>query len=151
MISLTSLFLILFFFIFWIGAYFEVDIFPLENRATIYSTFKINIFDEYFDAIIITLLTVLWICLSLRGKIRIISSISYGSLTATALVTNSSPLLDAAVLISIPTIASFFVYHFFVKKIIQIQTNLLMSFFFINNTLYRSFRLDYFHNFNFFK
>ena len=124
-----TLFIISFLFIFWIASYFEVDIFPLENRATNYATFHIYIFEKYVDTIIITLLTTLWFCLSLRGKTRIVSSICYGSLTATALFTNLSTLLDAAVLISIPTITSFFVYHFLTKKIIQIQTNLLMSFF----------------------
>jgi len=128
-LSSITLFIISFFFIFWIGSYFEADIYPLENRSTYYTTFHIYIFEEYVDAIVITLLTTLWFCLSLRGKKRIVSSISYGSLTATALFTNFSPLLDAAVLISIPTITSFFIYHFLTKKIIQIQTNLLMSFF----------------------
>ena len=128
-LSSITLFVISFFFIFWVGSYFEVDIFPLEDRATNYTTFHSYTFDKYVDVIVITLLTTLWFCLSLRGKKRIVSSISYGSLTATAIFTNSSPLLDAAVLISIPTITSFFVYHFLTKKIIQIQTNLLMSFF----------------------
>ena len=128
-LSSITLFIISFFFIFWIGSYFQVDIFPLENRATIFTTFHIYIFDKYVDGIVITLLTTLWFCLSLRGKKRIVTSISYGGLTATALFTNSSPILDAAVLISIPAITSFFVYHYTTKKIIQIQTKLLISFF----------------------
>ncbi len=128
-LSSIALFIISFFFIFWIGSYFEVDIFPLENRTTNFMTFHINIFEKYVYAIIISLLTTLWFGLSLRGKKRIISTISYGSLTATALITNSSPLLDVSVLISVPIITSFFIFHFSIKKIIQIQTNLLMSFF----------------------
>jgi len=129
-ISLITLFIISFFFIFWIGSYFQVDIFPLENRATIYTTFHIYIFDKYVDTIIISLLTTLWLCLSIRGMKRIVSAIIYGSLTAVALFTNLNPLLDASVFVSISLIASFFIYqHFSTKKIIQIQTNLLMSFF----------------------
>ena len=129
-LSSITLFLITFFFIFWIGSYFEVDIFPLENRSTIHTTFQIYIFDKYVDSVIITLLTTLWLCLSIRGKIRIVSAIAYGSLTGAAILTNFHPLQDASVLVSIPIIASFFVYHHFsTKKIIQIQTNLLMSFF----------------------
>ena len=127
--SSITLFVISFLFIFWIGSFFEVDIYPLENRSTTFTTFHVYIFEKYVDSIIITLLTTLWFCLSIRGKKRIISSISYGGLTAISLFTNSSPLLDTAVLISIPVITSFFVYHFLIKKIIQIQTNLLMSFF----------------------
>lgn len=129
-ISLTILFLISFFFIFWAGSYFEADIFPLENRSTIYSTFDVNIFDEYVDSVFITLLTVLWISISLGGKIRIVSAVSYGSLAAAALFTNFSLLLDASVFVSIPIITSIFIYHrFSATKIIQFQTNLLMSFF----------------------
>jgi len=128
--SSIILFLISFFFIFWVGSYFEVDIFPLENRATNYSSFHTFIFEKYVDAIIIALLTTLWICLSIRGITRIITALIYGSLTAAAILTNLGPLLDTSVLVSIPLIASFFVYHYFLpKKIIQIQSNLLISFF----------------------
>jgi len=126
----SILFLISFFFIFWIASYFDVNIFPLENRATIYTTFQNYIFDKYVDSVIITLLTTLWLCISIRGKLRITTAIIYGSLTVAALLTNSSTVLSVAVLVSIPIIASIFVYnHFSTKKIIQIQTNLLMSFF----------------------
>jgi len=128
-LSIISIFIISFFFIFWVGSYFQVDIFPLENRSTSYTTFHVYIFDKYVDSVIITLLTTFWLCLSLRGKTRIVSAAIYGSLTTTALLTNFSELLEASVLVSIPIITSFFVYHFSVKKIIQIQTNLLMSFF----------------------
>jgi len=129
-ISLVTLFAIAFFFIFWIGSYFQLDIFPIENRATIYTTFHIYIFDKHVDTIIISLLTTLWLIISIHGIKRTVSAITYGSLTAVALSTNFTPLLDAAVFVSIPLIASFFIIqHFLDKKIIQIQTNLLMSFF----------------------
>jgi len=129
-LSSITLFLISFFFIFWIGSYFEADIFPLENRATIQTTFHNYIFDKYADAVVITLLTILWLCLSIRGMKRIVSATSYGMLTATAFFTNFGPLLDVTVLVSIPIIAAFFVYHHFSsKRIIQFQTRLLLSFF----------------------
>jgi len=129
-ISSITLFIISFFFIFWIGSYFEVDIFPLENRSTILTTFHNYNIDKFVDAVIITLLTTLWLCLSIGGKKRIVSAIGYGSATTAALLSNFGPLLDATVLVSIPIIASFFVYdHFSSKKIIQFQTKLLMSFF----------------------
>jgi len=128
-LSLISIFVVSYFFIFWVGSYFQVDIFPLENRFTNYTTFNAYIFDKYVDSVIITLLTTLWLCLSLREKTRIVSAAIYGSLTSIALLTNFSELLEASVLVSIPLIASLFAYHFLIKKIIQIQTNLLMSFF----------------------
>jgi len=128
-LSLICVFVISFIFIFWVGSYFQVDIFPLENRSVYYTTFHVYIFDKYVDSVIITLLTTLWLCLSLRRKTRIISAAIYGSLTTTALLINFSELLEASVLVSIPLIASFFAYHFLTKKIIHIQTNLLLSFF----------------------
>ena len=128
-LSVTTLFIISFFYIFWAGSFFEADIFPFENRVTYSTTFNIHIFEKYLDTIVIILLTTLWFGLSLRGKKRIFTAISYGILSGFALFTNLEQLLDAAVLISIPVIISFFVYHFSTKKIIQIQTNLLMSFF----------------------
>ncbi len=128
LLSLISIFVVSFFFIFWIGSYFQVDIFPLENRSTNFTTFHGYIFDKYIDSVIITLLTTLWLGLSLKGKTRIVSASIYASLTTVALLTNFSELLEASVLISIPLMTSFFAYHFLIKKIIQIQTNLLMSF-----------------------
>ena len=107
-LSSLTLFIIIFFFIFWIGSFFEVDIFPLENRATNYTAFHIYIFDKYFDTVIITLLTIFWLCLSIRGKERIVSSICYGSLTAAALFTNFDSLLDISVFVSIPLLSSFY-------------------------------------------
>jgi len=129
-ISSITLFLISFFYIFWIGSYFEVDIFPVENRAIYYTTFNVYIFDKYVDAVIITLLTVFWLFLSIRGTKRIVSSICYGGLTAAALFTNVDSLLDISVLVSIPLLSSFFIIqHFSTKKTIQIQTNSLVSYF----------------------
>ncbi len=129
-LSIITVFVISFFFIFWVGSYFEVDIFPLENRSTIYTTFHVYIFDKYVDSVIITLLTTLWLCLSLRGKTRIVSAAIYGGLTTAALLTNFSELLEASVLVSIPVISSFFVFHHLsANKIIHIQKNLFSSFF----------------------
>ncbi len=128
-LSLISVFVASFFFIFWVGTYFQLDIFPLENRSTHYTTFHVYIFDKFVDSAIITLLTTLWLCLSLRDKTRIVSVSIYGSLTTIALLTNFTELLEFSVLVSIPLMTSFFTYHFFIKKIIQSQTTLLMSFF----------------------
>jgi len=129
-LSSISLILISFFFIFWAGSFFEVDIYPLENRSTIYTTFHISIFEKYADSIIITFLTIFWLGLSFSGKKRIVLVLSYGSLTAAALLTNYEPLLDGMVLASIPMIVSLFVFnHFSSKKIISIHPNFLKIFF----------------------
>jgi len=127
-LSSTILCVISFFFIFWIGSFFEVDIFPLENRSTIYTAFDNYIFDKYADAVIITLLTVLWISLSIKGKERLVSATSCAILASTAILLNSNTLIEVAVFVSISLLILFFVYHHFAtKKIIQIQTKLLMT------------------------
>ena len=129
-LSSITLFVIAFFFIFWVGSFFEADIFPLENRSTYHTSFNFYIFEKYVDALIISLLTIFWLGLSIRGKERIVSSIIYGGLTAASFLTNFNPLLEASVLVSVPLIASFFAYqHFSTKKIISIQSNLLFSLF----------------------
>ena len=121
-LSLITVFVISFFFIFWTGSYFQVDIFPLENRSTIYTTFDVYIFDKYVDSVIITLLTTLWLFVSLRGKTRIVSAAIYASLTTTALLTNFNELLEASVFVSIPLIVSFFVFHHLsANKIIHVS------------------------------
>ncbi len=129
-LSSISLILISFFFIFWAGSFFEVDIFPLENRSTNYTTFHNYIFEKYTDSVIITLLTILWLGLSISEKKRIVSTLSFGSLTVVAILTNYEPLLDGMVLISIPIITSFFIINYFSsKKILSIQPYLLKNFF----------------------
>jgi len=128
-LSSMSLFIIGFFFIFWIGSYLEIDVFPLENRSTYFSTFDNYLFDKYVDSIIITLFTILWCSLSIKGRLRIVSTILYGGLVSTALLTNIDLLLETSVLVSVPLITSFFIYHHTSSKNTIIQTNIFQSFF----------------------
>jgi len=93
-------------------------------------TFQIYIFDKNTDSVIIPILAIFWFYLSLKGKERIVSSVIYGSVTAIALFTNFGPLQDAIVLISLPIIASFFIYQqLSTKNIIKIQITMFLSFF----------------------
>jgi len=128
-LSSISLFIVGFFFIFWIGSYLEIDVFPLENRSTYFSTFDNYLFDKYVDSIIITLFTILWCGLSIKGRLRIVTTILYAGLASTALLTNFDLLLETSVLVSVPLILSFFIYHHISSKNIIIQTNFLQSFF----------------------
>ncbi len=128
-LSSLSLFIIVFFFIFWIGSYFEIDIFPLENRSTNYSTFDTHLFNKYVDSIIIILLTTLWCGLSIKGRFRMVLTILYGSLISIAILINSDLLLETLVLVSVPLITSFFIYQSIAAKNIIIHYNMLQSFF----------------------
>jgi len=127
--STLSLFILCFFFIFWTGSYFEIDIFPFENRSTYISSFDSHIFDKYVDSVIISLLTLLWCGLSLKGKIRIVSIILFGGLVAAAQISNSNLFLEISVLASVPLITSFFIYQVVSSKKIIIETNKFQSFF----------------------
>src|SRR5713226_10578737 len=84
-LSSAAFALTLFFYIFTVGSYFHVYVSPLENRVNYHEPFAAYIINEFVDHLIIAYGTVLWLCLSLRGKARIVSSATYGVITSIAI------------------------------------------------------------------
>src|SRR5438445_540641 len=123
-ISSTIFVVVLFFYIFSVGSYFQVGISPLENRVNYLISFLIYIFDKQIDQLIIICGTVLWFVLSLLKRPKIfIPAIYVGSTAISAL--GGSITFDVAVLFSFPVILSLLIYnHFATVKILSFSANL---------------------------
>jgi len=65
-ISCAAFALILFFYIFTVGSYFQVPVSPLVNRVNYHELFTSYIINEFVDKLVIVYGTVLWLGLSLR-------------------------------------------------------------------------------------
>lgn len=127
-ISSAVLALVLFFYIYTIGSYFQVNVYPLENRVVYPAPFDAHIIDRYTDHVIILLGTILWLALSITGKKRTIVSAIYG--VTTLIATWYNPVsLDITALLSIPIIVSFLAYNrFAIKKILNYSANLSLNY-----------------------
>ena len=127
-ISCAVFVLILFFYIFTAGSYFQVDVYTLENRVTYPASFDVYVVDRYTDHLIILLGTILWLALSVTGKERIVLSSIYAASTLVATLYGAI-LLELIALLSIPIIISLLVYNrFALKKILNYSVNLSLHY-----------------------
>src|SRR5260370_41643636 len=101
-ISSAVFVIILFFYVYTVGSYFQADVSPLENRVNYHHHFTTFIIDKYFDNLIISSGIVLWLALSVMGRAKIVTSAIYGIITIIAALTKIGTLLDIVALISIP-------------------------------------------------
>src|SRR5947209_4862043 len=76
-LSSAVLVMILFFYIYTVGSYFHIEIAPLENRVNYHELFVIHVINKYFDDFIIASGIVLWLVLSVMGRVKIIASAIY--------------------------------------------------------------------------
>ena len=101
-ISCAAFALILFFYVFTVGSYFQVSVSPLVNRVNYHELFTAYIINEFVDQLVIVYGTVLWLGLSLRGKARIVSSATYGAITSIAVLASLQTLFEAVTLYPFP-------------------------------------------------
>jgi len=129
-ISSILLILISFFYVFSIGSFFEVGIYPFEDGSTMYQSFQTFVFDQFIDSLIISIFTMVWFATAVFGKAKILSLIIYAAITLVAFATNISTLVDFTTLISIPAIVSILIYNKFSNtKIIKGSSNLTLAIF----------------------
>src|SRR5438309_745767 len=123
-ISSVIFVLVLFFYIFSAGSYFQVGISPLENRINYLISFLIYIFDKQIDQLIIICGTALWLVLSLLKRPKIFIPAIYVGTTAISAL-GGSITFDVAVLFSFPVILSLLIYNRFATvKILSFSANL---------------------------
>jgi len=128
-ISSAVLVLTLFFYIHTVGSYFEIGISPLVDRETQHTAFAVYIIDKSIDQIITAAGIVVWLALSVTGKARIVTSATYGVITAAAIWTGPSIVFDIVALISFPIAISLLIYNrFATKKILNVNTKLLLNY-----------------------
>src|SRR5437660_76588 len=71
----------LFFYIFSVGSYFQVGIYPLEHRFNYHEPFLTNILDKNVDNVIIVFGTASWLAMSLLKRPKIFIPIIFVGLT----------------------------------------------------------------------
>ncbi len=106
----SALALISLFYIYTLGSFFKVVIFPLQNRVTYISFFDAYVIDTYVDHIIIASATLLWMTLALKGKVKFPIIGFYGGMAVLGAVSKTPAmmaLLDIAALISFPLVMLF--------------------------------------------
>lgn len=128
-ISSVLIVLISFFYVFLVGTFFEVGIFPLEERETFHKSFYAYVFNQFVDSLIITISTLAWIATSIFGKARTISLLIYGAVTLAAFGSNVPSLLVMITFASLPVIVGFLICNRFSIMKISIQHNLTLAFF----------------------
>lgn len=127
-ISSAVLVVTMFFYIYTIGSYFQVIVYPLENRVIYSAPFDAYVIDRFTDHVIIALGTFLWLALSVAGKKRIVVSAIYGTSTLIATLHDSIS-LDVVALLSVPIIISFLIYNRFAfKKILNYLPRLFLNY-----------------------
>lgn len=98
------------FYIYTVGTYLQVRIYPLIDRVTYYTSFNVYIINELVDHIIIGSLLVLWLALSIRSKIGHSITGAFAIFFIVAVVVNNDLVLDSTALFSLPVIVSLVIY-----------------------------------------
>ena len=104
----------IFFYLYIVGSFFRVPVYPLIDRVTVYAVFQDYIINQRLDYIIVILATASWFLLSANNKaIRYYFPIAY-VLTGIilALIIPDDLVFDIVALLSLPLIISIILYHY---------------------------------------
>ncbi|AIC16429.1 hypothetical protein NVIE_021690 [Nitrososphaera viennensis EN76] len=98
------------FYIYTVGTFFQIGIYPLVDRVTYYSNFNFYIINEFVDHVIIGALLIVWLLISINSKIgRLLTGI-LAILLIIVSVFNFRSVLEGLSLISFPTIVFFLMF-----------------------------------------
>jgi hypothetical protein len=105
----------IFFYLYVIGSFFRIAIYPLINRVTVYTVFQEYIINQHLDYIIVILATASWFFLSVKNRhIRYYFSIAYAGTGITLAVFSPDNLIfDIIALLSLPLIISVMLYYYY--------------------------------------
>ncbi len=97
----------LLFYLYIIGSFFAISVYPLINRVTFSAIFEDSLVNAYVDSIVAIVAATSWLLLSVRNQISLrYFSLAYGSIgILLALVMPDSIIFDVIVLLSLPLIA----------------------------------------------
>jgi hypothetical protein len=127
-IDSIALVLVSVFYIYTLGSYLKVIIYPLEHRIIYYNFFDVYIINKMTDQLVISAALSLWLGLSLRGKVkRIAIPVIYGGIALLTAAANYDMFLDIVALTSVPILLSVLLYDRFgsKKKILYVRPNIL--------------------------
>lgn len=105
------------FYLYFVGSFFRITIYPLINRTIVYTVFEEHIINQHLDYIIIIIATASWFLLSVNNRaIRYYFSIAYGAGITLALISPDAIVFDIITLLSLPLISSFMLYYYYYRK-----------------------------------
>src|SRR5688572_12430833 len=100
------------FYLYVIGSFFRITVYPLIDRVTVYTVFEEYITNQYLDYIIIIIATASWFLFSINNRaIRYYFSIAYGTGIILALISPDNIVFDIITLLSLPSIISVMLYY----------------------------------------
>jgi hypothetical protein len=105
----------LFFYLYVIGSFFKITVYPLIDRVTFYVFFQEHIINEYLDNIIAIVAATLWLLFSINSRaIRYYFLIAYGgSGIITSIISPNYIIFDIITLLSLPLIISVGFYSYY--------------------------------------
>jgi hypothetical protein len=114
-ISSVSFVVCLFFYLYIIGSFFKIAVYPLIDRVTVYTLFQEHVVNEYIDNIIAIVAATLWFLFSINNRaIRYSLSIAYGGTgTILAFISPDNVIFDVIALLSIPLIIGVSLYYYY--------------------------------------
>ena len=114
-ISGVSFIVCLFFYLYIIGSFFKVTIYPLIDRIVVYILFQGHVINEYVDNITAIVAATLWLLFSLNNRaIRYSLSIAYGGIgIILAVVSPDHIIFDIIALLSMPLIIGVSLYNYY--------------------------------------
>ncbi len=107
-----------FFYLYIIGSFFRISVYPLIDRVTVYTVFQEYIINQHLDYIIVILATASWFLLSVNNRaIRYYFSIAYGGTgIILALISPDNIIFDIITLLSLPLIIGVTLYYYYRKR-----------------------------------
>jgi hypothetical protein len=110
----------IFFYLYTIGPFFRIPIYPLVDRVTVYAVFQEYIINQHLDYMIVVLATASWLFFSSDNRaIRYYFSIAYGGTgIILALISPDNIVFDIIALLSLPLIIGvmLYYYHYYRKR-----------------------------------
>lgn len=104
----------IFFYLYVIGSFFRIPIYPLIDRVTVYTVFQEYIINQHLDYLVVILATASWFFLSTNNRaIRYYFSIAYGGAgIVLALISPDNIVFDIIALVSLPLIIGVILYSY---------------------------------------
>src|ERR687891_2370774 len=114
-ISSVSFVVYLFFYLYIIGSFFRITVYPLIDRVTVNTLFQEHVINQYVDNIMVIVTATLWFLFSINNRaIRYSLSIAYGGIgTVLALISPDNIIFDIITLLSIPLIIGVSLYYYY--------------------------------------
>jgi hypothetical protein len=113
-LSSVAFTLCIFFYLYTVGSFFGITVYPLIDGATVYTVFEEYIINQHLDYIVVIVSTASWFLLSIKKRaFGYCFSIAYGSIgIILALISPNNIVFDILALLSLPLIIAVALYYY---------------------------------------